>query len=886
MPAPAHSREHALKRTPASAELEASKGRLILEFSKGSVSQTFQEDYSERFDAYFRRCHQDTAVGHGLFRKKKHFAVLAVGGYGRKELNLHSDIDVLILFKSAIPSMAKELAADFFYPLWDLGVDLGYGVRSLRDCMTLCRDDFEVLTSLMDARFLCGDSPTYLTLMENLRKKVIPKKAVEFVRWLEDNHQVRKEIFGDASYLLEPNLKDGIGGLRDYHQILWSAGAFFGLKTPRDLEFHGKLSHNEYGELRENLHFLWLVRNHLHHLSGRKTDRLGFEHQEKLAARLGFQDQESFLAVEQFMGKLHSAMATIKSLNRSFMNVCFLEKTGHGKAFEAPEGNGLHIHRGEIRFDSATAILSDPSLLLSIFEESARTGHPLSMEAGRLIREFLFLVDDAFRTSRENSRRFRAVLNGKSAFESLDKMLETGFLETFLPEFMRIRDRVQFDAYHIFPVGRHSLETVRYLKSPGSEKDMLLLDIFADLADPEPLFLAGLFHDLGKTEKDHARKGAAIARDILERMHYEKEGAEKISFLIENHLLLVETATRRDLGDEKVVVQCAGIIRNPERLKMLYLLTWADSRATGPRAWNTWIANLVQELFFKVLNLFEREELGAEGVAQKVEKTLAGVQKQLPAIAKDAVEETLSVLSPRYLLNCKPSEICQHIEMAHGLRAVKEENKEIAFSMGIQKNEPESCVEITFVTMDRPGLFADMAGVLALHNINILSAGIYTWQNGTAVDIFKVNAPPDPFRSEEIWEKVREDFREILQGRLSLEDRIKEKSAPSILSTANSKPSFPPKVTVDNRSSDFFTVVEVFADDRTGLLYRITKALFELELDIRIAKIATKGDQAADIFYVRDLLGRKVEEENAIEQIVKTLESQLQGKYSVEDDID
>ena len=406
MATPAHSRDRTLTRTPASEELEASKWRLLSRFDEGKVSRTFQEDHCESFDAYFRRCHQDTKVGHHLFKKKMNFAVLAVGGYGRKELNLHSDIDVLILFKSKIPALAKDLSADFFYPLWDLGVDLGYGVRSLRDCLSLCRDDFEVLTSLMDARFLCGDSPTYLTLMENLYKKVITKRAVAFIRWLEDNHQVRKETFGDASYLLEPNLKDGIGGLRDYHQILWSAGAFFGLRSPRDLEYQGKLSHNEYRELRESLHFIWLVRNTLHHLAGRKNDRLGFEYQKKMAEKLGFQDKGSFLAVEQFMGKLHSAMATIKSLNRSFMTSYFSDKTVSGKESETTQVNGLHVHMGEIGFDSATAILSNPSLLLSVFEESARSGRPLSMEAGRLIREFLYLVDDAFRESPENVRLF------------------------------------------------------------------------------------------------------------------------------------------------------------------------------------------------------------------------------------------------------------------------------------------------------------------------------------------------------------------------------------------------------------------------------------------------------------------------------------------------
>ncbi len=242
------------------------------------------------------------------------------------------------------------------------------------------------------------------------------------------------------------------------------------------------------------------------------------------------------------------------------------------------------------------------------------------------------------------------------------------------------------------------------------------------------------------------------------------------------------------------------------------------------------------------------------------------------------LEEFLSILSPRYLLNCKPSEISRHIEMADHLRKARLQDKERSFSMEIQENEMESCFEITFVSQDRPGLFSAIAGVLALHNINIFSANIYTWQDGTAVDIFKVTAPPDRFRSKEIWERVKRDFKEISEGKLSLEARIKEKATPSILTVVNTKPSLPPKVVVDNRSSDFFTLIEVFADDRVGLLYRITKALFDFELDIRIAKIATKGDQVADVFYVRDLLGRKVENEERLRRIVETLEFKLQDK--------
>ncbi|MDY7038309.1 MAG: HD domain-containing protein, partial [Thermodesulfobacteriota bacterium] len=588
----------------ASEELKESRNYLISSLFAGDETETFQENYTEIIDQYFRKNLQESKTGQSLFRDKKPFALVAVGGYGRMELCLHSDIDILFLFQAVIPPRAKDLIEEFLFPLWDLGLDIGHGIRTIKDCIALSRDDFEVLTSIMDARFIGGDSQLFLALMERLKKKVISKKGIALRRWLEDCDRIRMNTYGDASHLLEPNLKEGIGGLRDYHHILWLGRVFFDLRIPRDMEYMGKLSHSEYRELRNQLTFIWLVRNHLHHLSGRRNDRLGFEYQEKIAQNIGFQDQDDFLSVEQFMGKLHACMASIKSLYRSFIVSHLPKRQGPIKNIQSEYiSSDLHLYRGEINFHSATAIISNPFLLIDIFKQSSLLGRPLSMEARRLVREFIYLVDDQFRKSEEAVDRFFAMMNGENTFQALDNMLDTGFLDVFIPEFARIRDRVQFDAYHIFPVGRHTLETVRYLKDIAVQNDILLLDIFSDLSNPEPLFLACLLHDIGKVGKGHAQRGIVITRKILKRFDYDENKTKDILFLVGNHLLLVETATRRDLNDEKVVVQCARTIGDIKRLKMLYLLTWADSKATGPRAWNEWISNLVQELFFKILHI-------------------------------------------------------------------------------------------------------------------------------------------------------------------------------------------------------------------------------------------------------------------------------------------
>ncbi|MFC1867558.1 nucleotidyltransferase domain-containing protein, partial [Thermodesulfobacteriota bacterium] len=363
-------------------ELKESREHLISGFRSGKVSETFQEDYSQIIDHYFRVNIQESQTGRDLFKNKQPFALIAVGGYGRKELCIYSDIDILILFNKKIPPGATALAEELFYPMWDVGLELGYGVRTIKDCMTLGRNDFEVLTSMLDGRFICGDSLLYLTLMEDLHKKVINKISTAFGRWFEDLDKIRMNTFGDASHLLEPNLKDGKGGLRDYHQILWMAKAFFNLRDPKELEYLGKLSYKEYQELENNINFILLVRNHLHQLTGRKNDRLSFEYQEEIAGRLGYKNLKKIPAVEQFLGQFHTCMESIKALHRPFLTIHTKKRDLLKDSLEPKEVlKGLHLYQNELGFDSATAILANPLLLMEIFEQSCRLGDPLSMEA-------------------------------------------------------------------------------------------------------------------------------------------------------------------------------------------------------------------------------------------------------------------------------------------------------------------------------------------------------------------------------------------------------------------------------------------------------------------------------------------------------------------------
>ncbi len=317
---------------------------------------------------------------------------------------LYSDIDILLFFNKKISAEAKALTEEIFYPLWDLGLELGYGVRTVKDCLTLAHDDFEVLTSLLDARFLCGDSLLYLTLIENLQKKVIDKKSASFGKWLKDLDRIRMNTFGVASHLLEPNLKEGIGGLRDYHHILWTAKALFHIKDSKELVYLGKLSNKEHHELEKMIKFILFVRNHLHQISGRKNDRLNFEYQEEIAHRLGYKNMKKIPAVEQFLGKLHSYMESIKNLNRSFI-LDHAPKSHSTKKGLRPRdiSKGLHTLHDELGFNSAKEIIADPSILIDIFEQSSGSGYSLSMDAKRLVKESLYLVDNRLQEFQEGS---------------------------------------------------------------------------------------------------------------------------------------------------------------------------------------------------------------------------------------------------------------------------------------------------------------------------------------------------------------------------------------------------------------------------------------------------------------------------------------------------
>jgi len=805
--------------------------------------------------------------------EKNPYAIIALGGYGRKEQCLHSDVDVLLLFKKKVPDEAKDLVQEVFYPLWDIGLEVAHATRSLRESATLASQDFEVLTSLLDARFLCGISALYSDLMERLRGKVLRRHGRAYVAWLAERNRERHSRYGDSTYLLEPNLKEGMGGLRDYHAMLWMGRAAYHIAEPRDLELSGYLSHDEFESLCEALSFVKTVRNWLHHLSGRKCDQLYFEYQVRLAKDLGYRQENGRQAVEGFLGELHGQMEFLKRQHLMFLKrVINAKKSGRRKAPRRTVTAGIETVRDALDFESPEAILQNPRLLIKIFEKSAVLGQPLAAGASRLVKEFLYLVDERFQRSPTVIKSLKRILFASPhAFNVLNEMLTTGLMTALIPEMKGIVNRIQYDEYHLYPVDKHSLRTVQTLKqfrdAPLDAPDAFYRDLYKEMGSPELLLWAGLFHDTGKGEQDqadHARQGEQIVRRVFSRMGFSEKEIETISFLVREHLFLIHTATRRDINDEKIIVQSARHVADIERLKMLYLLTVADSKATGPKAWNDWKAALLKELFFKIHHIFQEGVLATRAAADVVEKKRKEVFQRGVSMSESALQTLFEHMSPRYLLYTPSEEIVRHAELYQRLDPAP-------CVLDVQNDPQKDYRTATICARDFPGLFSTVAGVFTLNNLDILTAQINTWRNHIALDIFRVKAPADTLFEANVWDQVNKDLSAALGGRLSLSAALDQKVR-AYQSLRRKLPRQPDKIIVDNESSDFFTIIEIYTHDFPGLLYRITNTLFQCRLDVWVAKIATKADQVVDVFYVRDFDGQKVdspEQVTAVEEAIK-----------------
>lgn len=856
--------------------LKQDREKLIASFDDFPVIE-FMRRHSRILDTYFQQSFEESLVGPRLGLNKNPYAIIALGGYGRGEQCVHSDVDILFLFKKRIPKEAVSLIQEIIYPLWDIGLEVGYATRTLNECIDLARQDYEILTPILDARFICGMSILFSELMSATRDKILNRRSKKIVAWLVKSNTERHLHFGDSTYLLEPNLKEGQGGLRDYHTMLWIGRIMLNIRQARDLEYFGYLSHDEYLAVTEALSFIWGVRNKLHLATGRKVDQLYFENQIKLAKSMNFSTANGLQPVEKFLGTLHSKMDYMKQRHLVFLNEHgFVYKPrARRKRKIASAYDNIVIANDMLEFSSSEDILKSPEQLIHIFEESARLKLPLTTQAKRMVAEFSYLVDERFRTSNSVVNSFEFILREPApAFNVLREMLNTGFLVRMIPELKGIVNRIQYDQYHLYPVDKHLLRTVQTIKNFGSDRDdsgcILCANIWKGLKNRKLLLWAALLHDIGKgvPEKGHSRRGADIGRGILARFGYNTADIDTIAFLIQEHLLLVKIATRRDIHDEETAIHCARIIKKISRLQMLYLLTVADSTSTGPNAWNDWTATLLRDLFLKISNILQKGELATQQAvktsAHKKEVVLASASSKSEATE---LEKLFQYMSPRYLLYMPDHEILNDIKLFRRL-------DDRAFVWDVNGGKAANSRTVRICAQDQPGLFSKIAGTFTLNGIDILNGQIFTWRNNLALDIFHVKPPPDRLFEKDRWQRAEKDLHKALAGDLDLAKALadKVKGYGSIRPKASK---LPHNIVVDNHSSSFFTIIEVFTYDFPGLLFTVTDALFKSGLDIWVAKISTNVDQVVDVFYVRDFDGQKVDSEDQAAAIKTAIEERL-----------
>ncbi|NDY42483.1 [protein-PII] uridylyltransferase [Dissulfurirhabdus thermomarina] len=819
-------------------------------WARGLSGRALLHAHADRMDAWLaERFREAWGEAPGM-------ALVALGGYGRRELFPYADVDLLVLYDEAASGRVAGVAERILYPLWDLGLEVGHGVRTVADCLEQAGRDFFFQVALLEARRLAGDRGLFDGLRSAFAAAVLEDRRAEFARAMAAHRAERLRRFGGHAYLLEPHLKESPGGLRDVNAVFWTGKAVFGLADPGAFEEAGLFTAEQRARFEAAWDALVRLRNRLHLAAGRRNDRLYFERQQELAAALGYRGGDGMLGVERFMREVYGHLETVRVTADLFFEHVeeVLEPGAAGGAGRRLEP-GLEVRGGRVRFADPEAPRRRPWLLMRAFAWSARTGAPLHHSARTLVRDHLDLVDDRLRRSRRMAAAFLAALTeAADPRRVLDPMLETGLLAAYIPEFAQVVALAQHDVYHVFTVDRHLLQTVAEVRRLRDEEPHL----FADLASPHVLFLAALFHDIGKGGGGgHAERGAKAAETIGRRMGLAPKERACLAFLVRHHLFLTDTALRRDLDDEDLILRCARTIRDPDRLRMLYLLSIADGRATGPAAWTQWRAVLVQELFLKVAHLLERTDLASPDRIQAVE----WMRRQVAERLRGSDAPAPGVFPEDYLLAFGPDEVAGHVRLA----------ARVAEGRGpvVVPADQGTCWSVLVMARDRAGLLARICGVFALHNLRVLGARIFTWSDGTAVDVLEVApALEGEALGDHDWERLRADMAAALSGRLGLTYRIRGKRPP-VGERGCLRPEV--RVEVDDTVSDFHTVVEVYAPARAGLLYDITRTLAEFGVDISRARVSTHVDQVVNVFYVRDRHGAKIDDPDLREEIRRAL---------------
>src|SRR5580658_2113095 len=850
----------------------------------------------------------DGVIG-GLFEHVTHSAglpppeqlsVAATGGYGRGVLAPFSDIDLLFLTGENPEPATLQIVEYVLYFLWDLGLKVGHATRSIEDCLTEGGKDTTIRTALLDARFITGDKPLFAKFHRRFRAGCKEAGVAEYVAAKQAERAVRHRRYGDSPFMVEPNIKEGRGGLRDIQTLYWIARYVFDTQTMGELaDLGGILTQQEARHGRRAWEFLWTVRFHLHYVAGRAEERLTFDMQPVVGARMGYTRHGKQDGVERFMRHYFLNARDIARLTR-ILEPAILRAALGPPAIEAETDKslldaGFVLAEGKLLPMTGRDFDTDPIQMLRVLIVARDRGlelHPLTVRSfiqnerravslrgnPTAAKLFIDLLCDKPPEKRRPGDRpgERPPSTHPNGAQWLTILNETGFLGRYLPDWGRIVGQMQFDTYHVFTVDEHTIEAVKVLNSMERGELIQIAPVASGLIEQiesrRALYMAMILHDICKGRGgDHSELGAELALEVCPGLGMTAEETETVSWLVLHHLLLSATAFKRDIDDPKTILDLVETIQSPERLRLLLILTVADMRAVSSKVWNGWKATLLRELYARVA------EVLAGGLSTterdvRVERAKQAAAALLPGWSEQDKAWFADLGYPGYWLSFDPDTHARHARLLRDA-----EQRKAPLTVDTMPLPARAVTEVTVYCSDHAGLFSKISGALAVAGASIVDARIHTLTNGMALDTFWIqDAAGGAFDAPHRLAKLAVLIEQALSGRIRLPAEILKVSK-MLLGRRTRAINVPPRVVIDNHASSGFTVLEVNGRDRPGLLHDVTAAISQQGLQIASAHVTTCGVRAVDVFYVKDVFGLKVENDRKLaalrEALLKALDS-------------
>ena len=798
-------------------------------------------------------------------------ALVAVGGYGRGELAPNSDIDLLFLTAQDKDPAADVVVEALLYLLWDLGLKVGHAKRTVADTIRAAREDQTILTGLLEMRYVAGDRPLAGKLDRAFRREVARLKPVDFVDAKLQERDQRHDRHGATRYVVEPNIKEGKGGLRDLHTLFWIAKFAYRADSIIDIVDKGILRESEARRFAAAQRFLWTVRCHLHLRSGRPEERLDFDAQMAIAPLMGFASRGGMRDVERFMKRYYLAVRDVGNLTRiicAAMETDFRKRRlGWAEEFRGRQDFGhFRIRAGRINLDPELMFREAPVRMLEIFHLALEQKADIHPQALQRITRGLPALGDATRDDPRAAEEFLAILTSKHNPERVLRLMnESGVLGRFLPDFGKIVAMMQFDMYHSYTVDEHTIQVIGILhqiESGGlADTAPVATSVMPEIESRRALFVAALLHDIAKgRDGDHSELGAELALEICPRLGLTPEETETVSWLVRHHLLMSKIAFRYDLNDPKTIDDFAAIVQSPERLKLLLVLTVADIRGVGPTIWNGWKAALMRDLYYQsdaVLRGADASVIAASSAEEARETARAG----LPAWSDEDFAAHAARLPRNYWTGFDTEMHVRHAELSHSFRAL-----DVPLLVDFRQVTDRKVTELTLLTVDDAGLFSRVAGAVAGHGINIIGARITTCTDGTVLDVFQLQTTKNELVEDmRLLGRLKASIDSAVTGTLRPQAALRERWQ-SLPARVRRLP-VPSRVILSNRISTTHTVIEINGRDFPGLLHRLTQTLADLGLQIQTATVSTYGERVVDVFYVKDLFGLQIHSQVRLDTI-------------------